>query len=195
MNVSPHFEVFLAGGVFHAPYGPRIASQLPKVAERLIADNYTRKAHVNVWDALQDLYTDDTRDHPCTTSMQFMIRDGRLDLHVHMRANDAWRGFPYDVFQFTQLQQAMAAFLRRDVGHYYHNATSFHVYSVNYDAAEELTASEQEPITGVTAKNAGHWKHVQRRARDLFYGTASFMGPGEALMSDALRRRGVTGAW
>ena len=199
LQVSPHFSVFLDGGVFHAPYGPRIASQLPKVLSRLVADPDTRQAHVAVWDPLQDLFTDTTRDYPCTTSMQFMIRDRKLDLHVSMRANDGWRGFPYDVFQFTQLQQAVAEFLSIGLGSYYHSATSFHLYEENWAMVNDLTSPviPQPSVTGVVAGRTGPrgWADVQDRARDLFYGAANFPLGGEITMTEALRRRNVEGAW
>lgn len=195
LKVSPHFSVFLDGGVFHAPYGPRIAPQLPKALARLVADPDTRQAHVAVWDVMQDLYTDTTRDYPCTTAMQFMIRDGKLDLHVHMRANDGWRGFPYDVFQFTQLQQAAAHFLNRPVGNYYHNATSFHLYEDNWDMVAGLESSSQVSLTGVAPTRPAKWSDVQDRARELFYGAANYPVGGEHVMNEALRRRCVEGAW
>lgn len=195
LQVSPHFEVFQDGGVFHAPYGPRLAPQLPQAIHRLRKDPSTRQAHLNVWDPVQDLWTDRTRDYPCTTSVQFMVRGECVDMHVNMRANDAWRGFPYDVFQFTQLQQAVANTLDRAVGTYYHHATSFHLYEPNWDQAFELKASSQPEIEGVWAGRA--WEHVQDRARAIFYGTPTptNLNTGEGLMYDALRRRGVEGQW
>ncbi len=195
LQVSPHFSVFLDGGVFHAPYGPRIAPQMPKVLGRLGRDPDTRQAHVAVWDVVQDLYTDNTRDYPCTTALQFMIRGDKLDLHVHMRANDAWRGFPYDVFQFTQLQLAAANFLCREPGNYYHNATSFHLYEDNWEMVDGLTSSYQPALSGVDAFDAVIWGDVQDRERQLFYGSANYPVGGEEVMTNALRRRGVEGAW
>jgi thymidylate synthase len=195
MRVSPHFDVFTDGGVFHAPYGPRIASQVPQAVQRLVNDWATRQAVISVWDPTQDLWTDRTRDYPCTTHLQLMVRNGCLDLHVSMRANDAWRGFPYDVFQFTQLQLAVAHFLGRPVGTYYHHATSFHLYEENLDQVADLTVGRAEELIGVRPGQT--WADTQDRARDLFYGTEGVkpMGSGETKMFNALRKCGVTGAW
>ena len=206
LRVSEHFGQFMDGGVFHAPYGPRIATQLPEALEWLARDPDTRKAHVSVWQPQQDLWTRDTRDHPCTTHLQFMIRNNALDLHVGMRANDAWRGFPYDVFQFTQLQQAAAACLHMEPGTYYHHATSFHLYEENYGMVGDLQSSSQPPIlgVGVDSKTSG-WSYAAQRARELFYGTIYREGEqpnpdmdfnaGELLMWNALRKAGVEGSW
>lgn len=195
LQVSPHFKVFQDGGVFHAPYGPRIAPQLPKVIGRLRADASTRQAHIQVWDPLQDLFTDVTRDYPCTVSLQFMVRNGELLLFTNMRANDAWRGFPYDVFQFTQLQLAVANTLDIQPGAYHHYATSFHLYEENWAQAAELKESDQPRVPGIWGGRS--WSNVQDRARKLFYGEVpeDSLGNGELLMSNALRRRGVTGSW
>jgi thymidylate synthase len=202
LKVSKHFGQFMDGGVFHAPYGPRIAAQLPEALEWLVRDPDTRKAYVSVWEPTRDLWTLDTRDHPCTTHMQFMIRNDALDLHVGMRANDAWRGFPYDVFQFTQLQQAAASCLQVPVGTYYHHATSFHLYEENWDQVEGLQSSSQPPIEGVHLEYSAGWRTWQERARQLFYGSIDIENPdldfsndGELLMWNALRKAGIEGAW
>lgn len=201
MKVSPHFEQFMDGGVFHAPYGPRVATQIQEAINWLRRDRDTRKAWVQVWDPRQDLWTHDTRDHPCTTAFQFMIRNDELNMHVFMRANDAWRGFPYDVFQFTQLQQAVAAVLGIPAGVYYHHATSMHLYEDNLEAVNDLQSSSQAPIIGLLDNvvfTERTWDYLRHRARAIFYGneiTTSQMNNGELVMWNALRRVGVEGSW
>lgn len=192
-QVSPHFSVFQDGGVFHAPYGVRVAPQMPQALLRLRQDQSTRQAVISVWDPIQDLWTSRTRDYPCTTHLQFMLRKGRLDLHVSMRANDAWRGFPYDVFQFSQLQCSLAQVLEREVGTYFHHATSFHLYEQNWNL-DALYPGQAPIINGVWGST---WDHVQDRARGLFYGTTEPQptDEGEARMFNALRKAGVTGSW
>lgn len=200
LQISPHFEKFLDGGVLHAPYGPRILGQMPLAIERLKRDPSTRQAVVTMWDPVQDLLVEGSRDLPCTTHLQFMIRNGALDLHCSMRANDAWHGFPYDVFQFTFLQCTVAKFLRINIGTYYHSATSFHLYQPQYEAAEaldfEMSAGERI-ITGIEppiqAKTP--WSRVVADARGLFYGTYVPVNDGEKYLSAALRKSGVTGSW
>lgn len=143
---------------------------------------------------MTDLMTTDTRDHPCTTAIQFMIRNDKLNAHVFMRANDAWRGFPYDVFQFCQLQLAVAGALGLEPGTYYHHATSFHLYEENLEAVDGLQSSSQPPIPGVSGNR---WGYVRGRARCMFYGALdiTLMNDGEELMYNAMRKAGVEGAW
>ncbi len=203
LKVSEHFDQFMDGGIFHAPYGPRIATQIPKAMDWLERDSASRKAHITVWNATQDLWCEETRDHPCTTHMQFMVRNDRLDLHVGMRANDAWRGFPYDVFQFCQLQLAVANALEYLPGTYYHHATSFHLYEENWGMVNDLTSSSQAPIEGVhnpiPLSWDNRWPYQQTRARNIFYGRydapEDTLNAGELLMYNALRMREVEGNW
>ena len=197
LKISAHFEKCLDGGVLHAPSGPRILGQMPLAIARLVEDEETRQAVVSVWDPLQDLLVEGSRDLPCTTHLQFMIRQGRLDLHTSMRANDAWHGFPYDVFQFTFLQNTVANFLYVRPGTYYHSATSFHLYEPQWAQAEEL-AYEGMPdrvIDGLHRPIGATWSDMQDRARGLFYGTVEPASSSETYLSDALRKVGVTGKW
>lgn len=202
LKVSPHFEKFLDGGVLHAPYGPRVMPHLQRVVQRLTADPFTRQAVISIWDPVQDLHVDGSRDYPCTTHLQFMGRHNErgqvaLDLHVSMRANDAWHGFPYDVFQFAFLQLSLASVLDMPVGRYFHHATSFHLYEAQLEQAVDLYREDVAPraFTG-----AWGWSisTMQTRARSLFYGTLPADQPmtaGEAFLYYALRTRGVTGQW
>lgn len=70
----------------------------------------------------------DSKDVSCISSIQFMIRNGNLDLHVNMRSNDVYWGLPYDIFLFTFLQELMAIELDIPIGKYYHYAASMHIY-------------------------------------------------------------------
>lgn len=72
-------------------------------------------------------------DIPCTCSLQFVIRDGLLDLEVHMRSNDAFLGLPHDVFSFTMFQEIAARQLGCDVGRYFHSVGSLHLYDDTKD--------------------------------------------------------------
>lgn len=73
----------------------------------------------------------ESKDVNCTVCLQFFIRDGKLYLTTYMRSNDLWMGFPYDVFQFTNLQVLLAMELELEVGTYTHIAGSLHLYERN----------------------------------------------------------------
>lgn len=67
-------------------------------------------------------------DKPCTCTLQFAIRNGKLLLHTHMRSNDALKGLPHDIFSFTLLQEIAARELNVGLGVYKHSVTSLHLY-------------------------------------------------------------------
>jgi thymidylate synthase len=77
-------------------------------------------------------------DIACASSLQFLLRDGRLDAILHMRSNDAFWGLPYDVFLFTMLQELLASELRVELGVYYHSVGSLHLYAKHLRKAREV---------------------------------------------------------
>ena len=84
-----------------------------------------------------------TKDMPCTVYLQFILRDNKLHLSVHMRSNDIWMGVPYDMFSFCFLQILMAMELGVGIGEYTHYAGSLHLYKRNYETAlKRITEAE-----------------------------------------------------
>lgn len=97
---NPNISRFSDDGVtFHGAYGPKIVAQLPYVVKKLHEDPMSRQAGLNIWRESPP----HTKDVPCTVSMFFNIRDGKLHSHVYMRSSDAWLGLPYDAFNFTMV--------------------------------------------------------------------------------------------
>ncbi|MEQ9229542.1 MAG: thymidylate synthase, partial [Cyclobacteriaceae bacterium] len=77
-------------------------------------------------------------DVSCTISIQFILRNKRLDAITFMRSNDLIWGIPYDVFLFTMLQELLANELEVEVGKYFHHVGSLHVYKRHYRLAEAI---------------------------------------------------------
>lgn len=71
-------------------------------------------------------------DTPCTSSIQFILRNNKLNCTVYMRSNDIWLGFPYDVFNFTMWQIEIAKKLGVELGWYRHVVGSLHVYESQF---------------------------------------------------------------
>ena len=121
----------------NSAYGWRIFdkfnfNQWEYVKAMLQRDPNSRQAVIHIKDADNT----PTKDTPCTVYLQFLLRDGKLNLSVHMRSNDIWMGVPYDMFSFTFLQMKMAMELGVDIGQYTHYAGSLHVYARDYQTAE-----------------------------------------------------------
>lgn len=123
------------------------ASQFDNVLQELLSDPHSRRAvmHINEPQDLRRAVIEGSKDVPCTMSLQLMIRDRRLHMHVLMRSNDVVWGLPYDVFSFTSLQEAFMLTLQAagapvdDVGHYHHTAGSLHLYDTHYEMAGLVT--------------------------------------------------------
>mgnify|MGYP003638851966 CR=1 FL=1 len=125
------------GNVMAGAYGPPLADQLPWVIQQLRDDPDTRQAVLTLWRPRPAK----SKDIPCTLSMQFFIRSGKLEMMTTMRSNDCVLGFPYDVFVFTMIQRYVASALACQVGTYHHHVGSFHVYERDVDAAHEHVRS------------------------------------------------------
>ncbi len=125
-------------GVLPGAYGPPLKDQWWWVKRKLQEDPDTRQAVINLWRPRPT----ESKDTPCTLSLQFLLRQHQLRLIVTMRSNDAWLGLPYDLFTFTQLQRLMAAELGVGVGEYIHNVGSMHLYAEDYAKAQNLYASD-----------------------------------------------------
>lgn len=111
--------------------------QLAAAYRLLLRDPGSRQAVVSHWDRQELRRTEHlgAKDFPCTLSLQFILRSGKLSLAVTMRSNDAWIGLPYDLFAFTTIQRLMAAALGAEVGTYHHFVGSLHLYEKHYETA------------------------------------------------------------
>jgi len=143
-NVST-FQNYTDGGIFHGAYGIRIYGKLKLVIDLLKRDPDSRQAVLTMYNSTQDLNVD-TRDVPCTLSMQFLIRDNKLCARTTMRSNDVWLGLPYDLIQFCALQGAVARALDLEMGWYSHSVGSLHLYEQHFDNVKDLTWSI-EPVS------------------------------------------------
>ncbi len=145
VRIASKFEDFINPETrkFDGAYGPRVGEQILHVVERLRNDPDTRQAIAVIY-APEDTHSRPrSLDYPCTLNLHFIVRNGALCLHVNMRSNDIWLGWPYDLFQFTQLQCSVANALGLPVGNYVHVANSLHLYEHNFEAAGKLHFGQQ----------------------------------------------------
>jgi thymidylate synthase len=148
----PHYaEEEEADGTVRGAYGPRLFSadwhnQFDSVAAVLKRKPASRQAVIQLFDSsdLAGTY----KDIPCTCTLQFMVREDKLNLTVTMRSNDAFKGLPHDVFSFTMLQEIMATALDCPLGDYTHFAASLHLYDSQKDHAKRFI---EEGVLGTRA--------------------------------------------
>ncbi len=136
------------GKTINSAYGARIlnwvgSSQLSYCISELKNDPHSRRAvmHINHASDLRKAVDSGSKDVPCTMSLQLLIRNRKLHMHVLMRSNDVVWGMPYDVFSFTCLMEAFLYKLQEagvpvdDLGEYHHSAGSLHLYETHYEMA------------------------------------------------------------
>lgn len=142
-RIAPNMNQFReVNGRFHGAYGPRLREQMQHLVRRLKSDKHSRQAVTHIWDWRQDL-TQDKNDLPCTVSLHFMIRGGKLILQTQMRSHDCWWGLGYDVFQFSALQMTVATQLQIEAGEMYHHLSSLHLYERDWEKVDVLHPPSQ----------------------------------------------------
>jgi len=124
------YEKLAEDGEIFGGYGPRLrdwkgVNQISNVIGTLKKPD-SRQAVIQLFDAL-DL-KEKHKDVPCTCTLQFMLRQGRLQLFANMRSNDIHWGLPHDVFCFTMLQEIVARSISAELGAYKHAVGSLHLY-------------------------------------------------------------------
>lgn len=100
-------------------------------------DPSSRQAVIHIKEP-RNIVDNPTKDLNCTMTLQFILRDNKLHLITTMRSNDVWLGLPYDVFNFTCMQIQMAMELNVEIGKYYHNVGSLHLYERDLHKLEEI---------------------------------------------------------
>lgn len=168
-------------GTIEDAYGPRFMGtgefgrsfrQIDRVIDRLSRKPDTRRAVISVLEP-SDLEPGRS-EAPCTTALQFIRRREHLHLVAMMRSNDAYWGFPHDVFCFTMMQEVVARALGIKVGEYHHFATSLHLYEQHVGGAcDYLDEGFQNPTfampkmpSGCQLENLSAFLNIERKIRE-----------------------------
>jgi thymidylate synthase len=122
---------------YHGAYGYRLRNQfgfdqITRAYQALRANPNTRQVVLQIWDPKEDFPNEEgiptSADIPCNISGMLKMRDGKLEWLQVMRSNDVFRGTPYNIVQFTVLQEILAGWLECDVGDYIQLCDSMHLY-------------------------------------------------------------------
>jgi dCMP deaminase len=130
------------GLFFYGAYGPKVVDQLSYVVGKLSEATDTRQAVINIWREKPA----ETRDVPCTLSLQFQLRGQLLHCAATMRSSDAWLGVPYDIFNFAMLTGYVCLLIRSRCGRLAtpgmlcFTAGNQHLYEKNLAAAQAILA-------------------------------------------------------
>lgn len=120
-------------GKINGAYGHRWRNhfqrdQIMSTIVELQRDPESRQAVISMYDPRQDHHAV-WKDRPCNTHIYFRIVDGRLDMTVCNRSNDAvWGMTGANAVHMTYLQELIAAGLRVPVGKYHVMTNNLHIY-------------------------------------------------------------------
>jgi thymidylate synthase len=154
-------------GKIASAYGPRLINrkaginQLENIIRMLRDHTDSRRAVIQVFEAK------DAGEHypevPCTCTMQFLLRRGRLHMLVNMRSNDAFTCLPADIFAFTMLQEIIAKSVGAELGSYRHCVGSLHLYEADkHKASRLLEEGWQSRISMPPMPLGDPWPNIRR---------------------------------
>jgi len=132
--------------IFAKKQGQKI-SQFDNVIKTLVEDKDSRRASISILN--RDHLVSSTKDVPCTYSMNFRIRDNKLNMSVHMRSQDAVFGMGNDAPCFSFVHEMIyvavrdTAYPELEMGTYHHTADSFHIYERHFELLEKLVNGDE----------------------------------------------------
>lgn len=153
-------------------YGPKIfefgnakINQWQKMKDLLTKeDPDSKRAFIQIFDATE-LVVANNIDVSCTIGLQLFVRENKLYMSSYMRANDAFRGMVSDLFSFTFIQELMAKELRLELGEYFHNVGSVHIYEPDNDwvkrVLHEAESNDQYNFTFPEMPSMDNWPFIQ----------------------------------
>lgn len=172
---APSYAKFSDNGIFmQGAYGPRVTEQLQYVIECLCHDTDSRQAVIEIWRPAPR----ESKDVPCTLSLQFLIRDNILHCVATMRSSDTWLGWPYDVFSFSMISLMVIAMLKSvekkysflNLGNLWLTAGSQHIYEKNFAAVGTLiergSTRRYQPISAAAIDTPEDLMHTLAAIRD-----------------------------
>lgn len=125
---------------FSATYGWKIRMQIDTILSELKMHRDSRRGYcnINIPNDKIILQAKTTHEFPCTIGFQLFIRNEKLHMFVNMRSNNCYSVMPYDVYNFTRLQDHYAERLGIQLGAYYHQIISAHIYKGDVSRLNQL---------------------------------------------------------
>lgn len=141
---------------YHGAYGRRLRSkfgfdQLERAYSALLNNPDSRQVNLQIWDPRTDFPDHNGRavadDIPCNVNALLKVRKGHLEWMQVVRSNDVMLGLPYNIIQFTTLQEVMAGWLGLEVGSYNQLSDSLHIYVKDISRFSESDSIEPHQNT------------------------------------------------
>lgn len=141
----------------------------------LLQDKDSRQATIILADRKNNF--EKTKDKICTYSINFRIRNNKLNMSVNMRSNDFILGTQIDYFQFSVIQEMLLKKLQLkyenlEMGKYTHKADSLHIYENKFDLMDKILNNNGEnfyPIEFPKIKNAAEVDYILENLANIEY--------------------------
>lgn len=140
---NPALPRYAGGGAsYHGAYGKRLRDsfgfdQIERAIDALSGTPSSRQVILQIWDPRIDAPHVDgspaTPDIPCNICSILKIRNNRLEWLQVMRSNDIFRGTPYNIVQFTIIQEYIAGCIGVELGEFILISDSLHAYEADID--------------------------------------------------------------
>jgi thymidylate synthase len=124
------------GKTLSGAYGPKLGYQWDYIKSCLEKDA-SRQAVSVIWKPSPP----NSKDIPCTLTLQWLIREGKLNCTINMRSSDVWLGLPYDFFTFSQMTNVISAWFGIPMGSITMNLASSHMYDTHWEKAKKILNS------------------------------------------------------
>lgn len=148
--------------IMSGAYGPAIYRQMHYVLDTLHADINSRQAVMTIWTERPQ----QSKDIPCTLSLQFIVRDSKLHCIANMRSSDVFLGLPYDIFVFSMISANVANNLGLELGYLTWQAGSAHVYDRDINKAINCI---EGGLSG--SPKIRHKGNIERKLKGILEGT------------------------
>jgi thymidylate synthase len=152
---------FRIGKGWDYTYNQRFSEFYDYVIRELKRNSETRRAVISIRDNKAD--TKEGADPACLQSIQFFIREGKLDMMVLFRSNDLPEATYMNAFALIMLQEKIAGELGAGIGTYTHRSNSMHCYEKDFKLLDNYiksinTKSREE----ISYNYKGDWEELMK---------------------------------
>jgi thymidylate synthase len=141
-------------------YHDRFSRYMPFVVGELKRNRESRRAVI----AIRDNEVDSrTTDPACMQSIQYFIRDNKLDCMILFRSNDLPEAFFFNAFGLIMLQEKVAGELGVEIGTYTHRSNSMHCYEKDFQLLKNyVKAINEKPAEELCYDYKDGWDEIMK---------------------------------
>jgi len=141
-------------------YHDRFSKYMPFVITELQRNRESRRAVISIRDNDVDSRN---KDAACMQSIQFFVRNNKLDLMVLFRSNDLPEAFFFNAFGLIKLQEKLAQKLGIETGTYTHRSNSMHCYEKDFQLLQNFVkAIKERSYEDLCYNYRGDWDEIMK---------------------------------